>query len=383
MTREEARQLIGGYTAGNLTPEQESALLSLALEDQEIFDELMAEQPLKELFDDPVTRRDLLAALDEEEERKPASMPSLLPWWRKPLTWGLAGSLAGGVITAGLLIYRPGATPTNQAAVPPMIIASKTSHTEPQSPGGVATTPAPEALPKPVEPRRMMKKAAAPESPAVAGAPAPEEPRRKLATEPSANNSASDAAARPALPAMAAPPPPPPVPPSQAVEVSAAAPPVAPVPAPATPPREVVASTMLESSKQKQAPGARAVAGGMMFKAKASAPFEAVLERFDPSGSFVAATAPFDVPAAATPRLRVTGQTLLYFYIVQREGSGWEYLYESRAPESLVLTPVHTAASGPQRAVVVSSSTPLTHADVESAIGRSGSTVREVRFTLH
>jgi len=64
----EARKLLGGYSAGTLTPEERKALFEAALEDSELFELLMEEQPLLELLTDPAMRAELLGALDSHEK---------------------------------------------------------------------------------------------------------------------------------------------------------------------------------------------------------------------------------------------------------------------------------------------------------------------------
>jgi hypothetical protein len=53
MTRDDIRKLLGGYSTGTLTPEEERALFAAALEDQELFDALAKEQALRDLLRDP------------------------------------------------------------------------------------------------------------------------------------------------------------------------------------------------------------------------------------------------------------------------------------------------------------------------------------------
>ena len=64
MTRDEARQLLGGYATGSLTEAEREALFEAALEDQELFEELAGEQALKEVLDEPGARQRLIAALE-------------------------------------------------------------------------------------------------------------------------------------------------------------------------------------------------------------------------------------------------------------------------------------------------------------------------------
>ncbi|MGD0497630.1 MAG: hypothetical protein ABSC23_04245 [Bryobacteraceae bacterium] len=86
MSREAIRKLLGGYAAGTLTADERQALFEAALDDQELFDELAREQPLRDLLGDPAARAYLLAALDK---------PS--PIWHRRLTgwaWGHALGMA-------------------------------------------------------------------------------------------------------------------------------------------------------------------------------------------------------------------------------------------------------------------------------------------------
>jgi hypothetical protein len=86
MRPEDIRKLLGGYATGTLTPEERQALFEAALDDQELFDALAQEQPLRDLLDDPASRAHLLAALDDNP----------LPWFRRfeHWLWGHAVGLA-------------------------------------------------------------------------------------------------------------------------------------------------------------------------------------------------------------------------------------------------------------------------------------------------
>ena len=53
MKREDIEKLLGGYTAGTLTPAEREALFAAALEDQQLFEMLAREEPLRELLQDP------------------------------------------------------------------------------------------------------------------------------------------------------------------------------------------------------------------------------------------------------------------------------------------------------------------------------------------
>jgi hypothetical protein len=60
----DAEKLLGGYAAGTLTPEERRALFAAALEDQQLYEALVREEPLRELLTDPAARANLLAELD-------------------------------------------------------------------------------------------------------------------------------------------------------------------------------------------------------------------------------------------------------------------------------------------------------------------------------
>jgi hypothetical protein len=94
---EEVQALLGGYAAGILTEAERRRLLETALRDQEVFDALAAELPLKELLDEAAVRRQLLAAL--EGRRRPL-------WLSIPAWAGAAAAIA----VVALLLPRP--TPT-------------------------------------------------------------------------------------------------------------------------------------------------------------------------------------------------------------------------------------------------------------------------------
>ena len=62
MRPEDIRKLLGGYATGTRTAEERQALFEAALDDQELFDALAKEQPLRDLLEDPAARAHLLAA---------------------------------------------------------------------------------------------------------------------------------------------------------------------------------------------------------------------------------------------------------------------------------------------------------------------------------
>ncbi|MBI4891549.1 MAG: hypothetical protein HY821_13065 [Acidobacteria bacterium] len=94
---ERVRELLGGHAAGNLTAEEREALMSAALEDQALFDELMREEPLREALADPRTRAELLDAL-------PAALPRV-PWWK--MSWPYAALASAAAAIAIFVVFRP------------------------------------------------------------------------------------------------------------------------------------------------------------------------------------------------------------------------------------------------------------------------------------
>jgi len=81
VTPDEIRKLLGGYATGTLTEEERNLLFSAALEDQELFDVLADEEPLRELLAEPATRQTLI----EELQRQPVLDSWLLRDQRAPV----------------------------------------------------------------------------------------------------------------------------------------------------------------------------------------------------------------------------------------------------------------------------------------------------------
>jgi hypothetical protein len=139
MKPEAVRKLVGGYAMGTLTGEERRALLEAALSDQQLFDELAREQPLKDLLDDPLARRRLLDFLEARRA-----------WWRRPATWALAGGLAAAAVLVAIFV-RPPATPPKPE---PVLMAKR--------------EPAPVAAPVPGAPPPTAKARAKDKAPAGA-----------------------------------------------------------------------------------------------------------------------------------------------------------------------------------------------------------------------
>src|SRR5689334_11345277 len=69
MMNEDLKKLLGGYATGTLTEAEQKALFEAALQDQELFEALADEQPLRDMLDDPSHRAAVLAALDSGPRR--------------------------------------------------------------------------------------------------------------------------------------------------------------------------------------------------------------------------------------------------------------------------------------------------------------------------
>lgn len=144
MSREETQKLLGGYATDTLSEEERRALFEAALEDQQLFDALAKEQALREVFEDPAARAQLVEALGPPYEPFAARA---WRWLRHPATLAVAGGLAtllivGGVILRKSVLPRPGA---------------------PFRADAVATRPrANEAVQPSAEPRRSMRLPIAP-----------------------------------------------------------------------------------------------------------------------------------------------------------------------------------------------------------------------------
>jgi hypothetical protein len=101
MNYDEIRKLLGGYTTGTLTAEENQRLMAAAMEDQRIFNALADEEALRELLADPAFRQKLLVEL---REAKPGLPEKIAAWWRRPLPLALAGSVVMIALAALVLV---------------------------------------------------------------------------------------------------------------------------------------------------------------------------------------------------------------------------------------------------------------------------------------
>jgi hypothetical protein len=194
MNREDIRKLLGGYAAGTLTAAEQEALLGAALEDQELFDALMKEEVLRDVLQDPASKTELLAALEQAPAR-PA-------WWN----WR---PLIGAVAMAGLALGTVAVWRATREKPVSVLVADSAKQPAPAPTGLVIAPPVRDVAIGPPPPPKPLAKAktrrqvqAAPES-------------RRALDEPVSNAPVSKDQASEKLvpaapvPAAAAPPPPP------------------------------------------------------------------------------------------------------------------------------------------------------------------------------
>ena len=141
MTREEVQKLLGGYATGTLTPEEQQALFSAALEDQELFDALANEQGLRDLLRDPAAKAELLAALDAP----PPAPAGWIAWMRRPWVAGLA---MAGIAAVGIAVWR-----AQQIAEPERQLVAKVEPRPTPAQSLPATSPGTEPTPAPSTPK--------------------------------------------------------------------------------------------------------------------------------------------------------------------------------------------------------------------------------------
>jgi hypothetical protein len=108
MSEHDLEKLLGGFAADTLTPEEKQTLYTTALQDQQLFNALADEQPLKELLSDPDVRRRLLASLEQKSASTAGGSPAWLDWFRRPAGLVFAGGLAAAALAVvlGVRIYQ-------------------------------------------------------------------------------------------------------------------------------------------------------------------------------------------------------------------------------------------------------------------------------------
>jgi hypothetical protein len=169
MRRQEIHKLLGGFATGTLTREEEQALFAAALEDHELFHQLVKEQPLRDLLQEPAARARLIAALEDR--------PGWFHLWWRPAAAALA--LTGFVLFAVLeFAWKPRPKPAETAENQPVEAPHKVYHAPSPFPisGGVKIAPPPEVVVPKLERRPLPV--------AVPPAPGPQAPQQPQAPEP-------------------------------------------------------------------------------------------------------------------------------------------------------------------------------------------------------
>src|SRR5215831_5196335 len=199
MSREDIQKLLGGYATGTLTPSERDALFAAALEDQELFDALGREEPLRELLQDPIAKSRLTAAL------RTARVPWYQRWLRPAvLAAGVAAIAVVAVVT--LRTPRPQQTVTIAQVAPPQPATPQPSASQPSAPQPSAPAPAPlrdspKTEPAPEADQPVLKKAPVPSALGKTVADAQPAARQSPDDQPSARDGLT--AAAPPAPAPA------------------------------------------------------------------------------------------------------------------------------------------------------------------------------------
>jgi hypothetical protein len=171
MNREDIDKLLGGYATGTLTPEEREALFAAALEDQQIFEALAREEPLRELLQDPFAKTRLLTALEQKPEPRYRR-------WLRPAVWAIPAAGLAAVV-ALLVLERP---PARQPVTIAQVLRPRS---EPAVP---VPSPLPQVLEKrtlPAPAREVEPRARArPAEPLIAVAPPPPPPALEPALPP-------------------------------------------------------------------------------------------------------------------------------------------------------------------------------------------------------
>lgn len=226
MTPDQVRQLVSGYATNTLSEQERERLFALALEDQELFDELMREQPLVELLANPDARDELLEALSPQlagsvraRNAAPAmaAAPAPAPIVEMPAPrrsaprWWMAAAACAGFLLIGVAVYRSYDKPSPDVAqthAEPPAVSAPAGSVPPDAADSAATKPESPKPTPPAKPELLAKQPPAEQKPFV-----PEEP---LDTAKKRKNEANAEAERlSGTVAVNSPPPAPPPPPAR------------------------------------------------------------------------------------------------------------------------------------------------------------------------
>lgn len=122
MTRDEAKQLLGGYATGSLTESERKALFEAALDDEELFEELAGEQELAEILALPGAKQRLAAALTSAATASEGTMATNAPEEKKKRAWWLFA--LAGVASVALLVWL---TTSSKTDAPVEVAVQKTA----------------------------------------------------------------------------------------------------------------------------------------------------------------------------------------------------------------------------------------------------------------
>lgn len=182
MKRDELDRLLARYHMGDLSAMERKRLFDAAMEHQDVFDELMGEDGLRDALADPVLREMALEELNEVPERGVASLmpmsasmrapepvrgPELEPepadraGWRKRWVWPAVATAAAACVAVGAFLWQR----TDKPA--PVEVAVVTRAPESPAERSVPARTDAEAAPKPLpsERPRAGKRFEAPASP--------------------------------------------------------------------------------------------------------------------------------------------------------------------------------------------------------------------------
>ena len=144
MPSDDILDLIGRYSTGSLTAEEQQRLFTAALNDQELFDQLAREQDLKQLLDEPGVRDRMIRALEPP---------------RRKTAW-IFGVAATAALSAALMVILLRPTPKPPPQLADAKIPASTEVAQPESAPPPVATPTPAAAPAPV--REETRRAEAP-----------------------------------------------------------------------------------------------------------------------------------------------------------------------------------------------------------------------------
>ena len=110
----DVEKLLGGFATNSLTDQERTQLFTAALTNQRLFDALADEQALKELLDDPRSRRLLIQAL-KEKQSKATRLEKLQAWfpqrWYQPSAWAVAGGAVVALLAVTVVVHLVGLPP--------------------------------------------------------------------------------------------------------------------------------------------------------------------------------------------------------------------------------------------------------------------------------